>query len=125
MTGTCIRCGGALRPSPPFAWCSACQAVTVVVRPGYVPHEDWTDLAACRGLTETFFPSREGKHRRAGADPYTEAKVVCATCPVRPECLADWLDMPAGMQPYGMRAGFSSRYLLGVVRAVRRLARAA
>ena len=90
-----------------------------------MPHEDWADLAACRGLTETFFPSREDKHRRVGAEAHAEASAICGTCRVRPECLADWLDMPAGMQPYGMRAGLSGRSLLSVARGARRLGKAA
>ena len=40
----------------------------------------WRDEAACRGLdTEVFFPLSDEE-----AD---EAKAICATCPVREECL--------------------------------------
>jgi WhiB family transcriptional regulator, redox-sensing transcriptional regulator len=41
---------------------------------------DWFDDAACRDVdTDVFFPTSE-----AHAD---EAKAICATCPVRLECL--------------------------------------
>jgi WhiB family transcriptional regulator, redox-sensing transcriptional regulator len=40
----------------------------------------WTDRAACRGTdTEIFFP--------ANADEEAEALSICATCPVRAQCL--------------------------------------
>ena len=124
VKGTCLRCGGALRPSQPFAWCPNCRAVTVVVRPGYVLHEDWTDLAACRGMDQAvFFPHDNGHF--AGGHAYDEAKGTCGRCPVRAECLVDWLDMPSSMQHYGVRAGFLPRPLLNAMRSVKRLASAA
>lgn len=44
------------------------------------PKDSWKALGACRGLsTELFFPEND---KDAGP-----AKAVCATCPVRPECL--------------------------------------
>lgn len=44
----------------------------------------WHQHAACRGMTALFFPPRgENAHH---------AKAVCATCPVRDECLNDALD---------------------------------
>jgi WhiB family transcriptional regulator, redox-sensing transcriptional regulator len=40
----------------------------------------WTDRAACRGTdTEIFFP--------ANPDEEAEALSICATCPVRAQCL--------------------------------------
>jgi WhiB family redox-sensing transcriptional regulator len=40
----------------------------------------WTDRAACRGTdTEIFFP--------ANAEEEAEALSICATCPVRAQCL--------------------------------------
>jgi WhiB family redox-sensing transcriptional regulator len=40
----------------------------------------WTQQAACRGIdTEIFYP--------ASADEEAEALSVCATCPVRAQCL--------------------------------------
>jgi len=54
------------------------------VRPGSVVQivkvGRWTDRAACRGTdTEIFFP--------ANADEEAEALSICATCPVRAQCL--------------------------------------
>jgi WhiB family transcriptional regulator, redox-sensing transcriptional regulator len=48
--------------------------------------EHWTDFAACRGVDpELFFPvSASGP----ALDQVAEAKRVCASCPVRPDCLA-------------------------------------
>jgi WhiB family transcriptional regulator, redox-sensing transcriptional regulator len=48
--------------------------------------EHWTDLAACRGVDpELFFPvSASGP----ALNQVTEAKRVCASCPVQPDCLA-------------------------------------
>jgi WhiB family redox-sensing transcriptional regulator len=44
----------------------------------------WREQAACRGAAqEVFFPSRPGK---AIVD-VEDAKRVCATCPVQPQCL--------------------------------------
>jgi WhiB family redox-sensing transcriptional regulator len=41
---------------------------------------DWFDDAACRSAdTDVFFPSSDAQA--------TEAKRICATCPVREECL--------------------------------------
>ena len=40
----------------------------------------WTDQAACRGTdTEIFYP--------ANSDEEAEALSICATCPVRAQCL--------------------------------------
>lgn len=50
--------------------------------------EHWTDLAACRAADvdpELFFPiSTTGP----ALDQVAEAKRVCASCPVKPDCLA-------------------------------------
>ena len=41
---------------------------------------EWRDDAACRGLdTNVFFPATD--------EEAAEAKAICATCPVREECL--------------------------------------
>jgi WhiB family redox-sensing transcriptional regulator len=46
---------------------------------------DWTSLAACRDKDpELFFPVSD---MGPGARQVTEAKAVCAGCPVRSECL--------------------------------------
>lgn len=48
----------------------------------------WMDSAACQGMSDLFFGGW-----------YEEARAICATCPVRDECL-DWattIGEPAGM----------------------------
>lgn len=62
--------------------------------------EHWTDLAACRGVDpELFFPvSVTGP----ALDQVTEAKKVCAGCPVVADCLA-WA-LRAG-EPVGVWGG--------------------
>lgn len=48
---------------------------------------DWADHAACRGAdTELFFP-HSGETTKI-----REAKAICATCPVWPECRQDGID---------------------------------
>jgi WhiB family redox-sensing transcriptional regulator len=50
---------------------------------------DWRELAACKGRDQrVFFP------RRHDLFAVTVAKSVCATCPVRAECLHAALSAP-------------------------------
>lgn len=59
----------------------------------------WTRLAACRGMDPAvFFPGR-------GA-PTSEAKAVCARCPVKAECLKAALEE---RERFGIWGGFSER----------------
>lgn len=58
------------------------------------PEEDeWRDDAACRTMDPAiFYPVPVGngaavKIARRGVDPYAEARAICASCPVRDECL--------------------------------------
>lgn len=52
--------------------------------------DDWRDRAACRDADpELFFPISE---LGPGARQLTEAKAVCARCPVRERCLDYALD---------------------------------
>lgn len=61
---------------------------------------EWHRHAACVGVAvEVFFPVR-------GQAP-TEARTICATCPVREQCLAEALDDP-GLD-FGIRGGMSPR----------------
>ena len=47
----------------------------------------WHALAACRGMDlDAFFPEVGGSSR--------QARTICGTCPVRPECLNDALADP-------------------------------
>lgn len=54
---------------------------------GHRPAGDWTLDAACAGIsTELFYPG-------PGVNP-AAALAICATCPVRPECLAEAMATP-------------------------------
>jgi WhiB family transcriptional regulator, redox-sensing transcriptional regulator len=60
--------------------------------------EDWTIAAGCRGMDpDELFVQGAAQNR---------AKVVCATCPVRTECLADALD---NRVEYGVWGGMTER----------------
>ena len=60
----------------------------------------WMDQAACVGLpVNTFFP----KKSHTGQD----AKRICASCPVRAECLRHALSLDE--QPLGIWAGLPDR----------------
>ena len=45
--------------------------------------EDWTMRAKCRGMEDALFPDASDQKR---------ARLLCAGCPVRSECLAEALD---------------------------------
>jgi WhiB family redox-sensing transcriptional regulator len=50
----------------------------------------WRDDAACKGVDlDVFFPVVQ---KANAARSYDEARVYCASCPVRDECLADMLE---------------------------------
>ena len=60
--------------------------------------DDWTIAAGCRGMDpDELFVQGAAQNR---------AKVVCATCPVRTECLADALD---NRVEYGVWGGMTER----------------
>jgi WhiB family redox-sensing transcriptional regulator len=59
---------------------------------------DWHRQAACRGMTELFFPD--------DSDPADVAKAVCRRCPVRIPCLDYAI---ANGEKYGIWGGFSER----------------
>lgn len=62
---------------------------------------DWTERAECRGWpTNIFFPERND----AGGVPL--ARRICATCPVRTECLRWALDND---EQFGIWGGTSQR----------------
>ena len=71
----------------------------------------WRDLAACRGMdTNLFYP------RRGDSVGMARARAVCASCPVRQECLDDALatESPreggsAERATVGVRGGLSAR----------------
>ena len=69
-----------------------------------IPDRDWRQLAACRHADpELFFPvSAAGP----SLDQITQAKAICARCPVRRQCLAFALDT---MQDHGVWGGMSEQ----------------
>lgn len=75
---------------------------------------NWRDRAACRSVDpELFFPIEE--NAAACADQVAAAKAVCASCPVRQQCLDDSLTR----LPYGVAGGLTAserRRLHGGVR---------
>lgn len=61
--------------------------------------DEWRDEAACADSDpDLFFPTPGGSA--------TEAKAICAGCPVRDECLADAIRTG---EEYGVRGGVSAR----------------
>jgi WhiB family redox-sensing transcriptional regulator len=67
---------------------------------GSIKH-DWRDRAACAGLdTNFFFPEGSGE---TGKREYRAAKLVCAGCPVKQQCLdyAVLLGLGPGTGVYG------------------------
>jgi len=46
--------------------------------------ENWRRLARCRGMEDQLFPELAGDQKRA--------RILCADCPVRADCLAEALD---------------------------------
>jgi len=69
-----------------------------------IPGRDWRLLAACRHADpELFFPvSASGPP----LDQITQAKAICACCPVRRQCLAFALDT---RQDHGVWGGMSEQ----------------
>jgi len=67
-----------------------------------IPDRDWRQLAACRHADpELFFPvSTSGP----SLDQVTQAKAICAGCPVRRHCLGFALDT---RQDHGVWGGMS------------------
>jgi WhiB family transcriptional regulator, redox-sensing transcriptional regulator len=83
----------------------------------------WQDRAACRGtdvMMLFFGPDDETRQERGSRE--RKAKVVCAACSLRPDCLEDALRHPAG---FGVWGGLSSGELVAERRRRHRRARAA
>ncbi len=80
----------------------------------------WRDQAACQGLatlfTATFFPSRR---RGPSVTPQERAALaVCATCPVRQQCLDEELEtMRLGAQSLGVFGGTTARQRADTLKA--------
>ena len=69
-----------------------------------IPDRDWPQLAACSHADpELFLPvSASGP----SLDQITQAKAICADCPVRRQCLAFALDI---RQDHGIWGGMSEQ----------------
>jgi WhiB family transcriptional regulator, redox-sensing transcriptional regulator len=76
---------------------------------------DWQRQAACRHCApELFFPI--GSTAADVVADIEEAKAICATCPVRPECLRYAIETP---QEYGIWGGTTEDERRGLRRAMR------
>jgi WhiB family redox-sensing transcriptional regulator len=67
---------------------------------------DWQLRGACRGRDSSQFFRPDDEPGPAHTHRESDAKALCATCPVRPECAAHAL---VTREPYGVGGGFSSR----------------
>ncbi|HEX5597363.1 MAG TPA: WhiB family transcriptional regulator [Micromonosporaceae bacterium] len=65
---------------------------------------DWQRLGACRGRDSAQFFHPEGERGSSRALREAQAKSLCASCPVRAECVAHALSV---REPYGVWGGFS------------------
>jgi len=65
---------------------------------------DWQRLGACRGRDSAQFFHPDGERGSSRGRREARAKLVCDTCPVRPECAAHALSV---REPYGVWGGFS------------------
>lgn len=70
------------------------------------PSPGWHEEAACRGLTELFFPC--GQTGQQGQQQVEACRTVCSGCTVLDDCLSDALrKAPAFTHPFGVQAGLS------------------
>jgi WhiB family redox-sensing transcriptional regulator len=66
----------------------------------------WQDRAACAGTPMLLFFGPDGETRAEQVARESEAKAVCASCPVRADCLAYALGHPVR---YGIWGGLNER----------------
>lgn len=64
----------------------------------------WDFQAACKGRWDLFFPDTDEDGNEVG--PTDEARQICATCPVRSECLDQAI---AERLEYGIAGGMNHR----------------
>jgi WhiB family redox-sensing transcriptional regulator len=65
---------------------------------------DWQREGLCRGRDSAQFFHPDGERGSARTRRETQAKALCRSCPVRPECAAQSL---AAREPYGVWGGFT------------------
>jgi WhiB family redox-sensing transcriptional regulator len=75
---------------------------------------DWQRFGACRGRDVAQFFHPDGERGASRNRRETQAKAVCASCPVRPECAAHAL---AVREPYGVWGGFGESERLRLLAA--------
>lgn len=64
----------------------------------------WEDHAACRGTGLSLFFGPDGEREPERLDRETQARAICADCPVRTECLEFAIALPVR---YGTWGGLS------------------
>lgn len=81
-----------------------------------VSHRNWTEEAACRGMgPDRFYPFVEEEDEDVHAA--AAAKAVCASCPVREDCLTTAIQT---REQYGIWGGLTSRERRRMIRRARR-----
>lgn len=72
----------------------------------FIELAEWRSRAACKDLgalaAEIFFP----ENTKRGIDPYARARTICATCPVKAECLDEAIE---NKEQYDLWGGMNLR----------------
>lgn len=76
------------------------RQVTLPPRPNW----GWQDAAACRGTDVVLFFGPDGERQPERDIRERQAKALCASCPVRSECLAYAISRP---EKYGTWGGLN------------------
>ena len=79
--------------------------------------QDWFDEAACKGMTDLFFPPA-GEREAARLQREPKARAVCASCPVVEPCRA----YARRQQEFGFWGGENEEERFTAIRRERRLA---
>lgn len=75
----------------------------------------WHEEAACRTVDPEIFYTPEVLGARSRAHDWTEARLVCASCPVRSTCLEVALER---REPFGMWGGKDEQERARMLRSV-------
>src|SRR6266542_950662 len=67
------------------------------------PNWGWQDDAACRGKEVVLFFGPDGERQPEREIRERKAKIVCASCPVRTECLSYAVSRPEKYGTWGIR----------------------
>ncbi len=72
-----------------------------------IKQDTWKALAACAGeMSAMFYPPISSEPRRAKRSRESRAKAVCASCPVREQCLQHAVEND---ERYGIWGGLTDR----------------